>query len=119
MAGPRIRCLSTLRLVSYQRADSLDCLGGVSLVPPSGCYGYQKTCEDERKMNNERERRLHNSSYAPHQLQDRVVFESLCRYNQVFITRATRQWDIDGQGRYDHYIRAFVALCWDAMTQGN
>ena len=70
-------------------------------------------------MINEPERTLHNRYYAPHQLQDRVVFESLCRYNQAFITRATRQWDIDGQGCFTLYVQRFVVGCWAAMTLSN
>ena len=48
-----------------------------------------------------------------------IILESIQRINQSFITRAERQWDIDGQGCFALYIRWFVSHRWLDMVALN
>lgn len=61
----------------------------------------------------------HNGYSALHMVASQVIQDSMHRHNQRFISRAMRQWDIDGQGCFADYVRHYVSLCWLSMVMWN
>ena len=53
------------------------------------------------------------------EIMGRVILESAQQHNAVFVNRAIKQWDIDGQGLFADYIRDYVTGCWRVMIQWN
>ena len=54
---------------------------------------------------------LHKINCAP------LSLESYRAINQTFITRAINQWDIDGQGSFEDFIRCRVNLYWHELAE--